>query len=102
MTLKNHRAGLLYRKAAGQIRELCKSGAAKLQTSVKAAFLSSFTIDPLVDFAVVEAAARSIELQSYIAPYGQFNQELLNPQSELYRASPQITFLLIEAESDGH
>jgi FkbH-like protein len=78
-----------------------KSGAAKLQTSVKAAFLSSFTIDPLVDFAVVEAAAHSIELQSYIAPYGQFNQELLNPQSELYRTSPQITFLLIEAESDA-
>jgi FkbH-like protein len=26
---------------------------------------------------------------------------LLNPQSELYRASPQITFLLIEAESDA-
>jgi len=90
---------LAYRKAAGQIRELLKSGAAKLQTSVKAAFLSSFTIDPLVDFAVVEAAAHSIELQPYIAPYGQFNQELLNPESELYRASPQITFLLIEAES---
>jgi FkbH-like protein len=72
-----------------------------LPTSVKAAFLSSFTIDPLVDFAVVEAAAHSIELQPYIAPYGQFNQELLNPQSELYRTSPQITFLLIEAESDA-
>jgi FkbH-like protein len=54
-----------------------------------------------VDFAIVEAAAHSIELQPYIAPYGQFNQELLNPQSELYRASPQITFLLIEAESDA-
>jgi FkbH-like protein len=92
---------LAYRKAAGQIRELLKSGAAKLQTNIKTAFLSSFTIDPLVDFAVVEAAARSIELQPYIAPYGQFNQELLNPQSELYRASPQITFLLIEAESDA-
>ena len=92
---------LAYRKAAGQIRELLKSGAAKLQTSVKTAFLSSFTIDPLVDFAVVEAAAHSIDLQSYIAPYGQFNQELLNPQSELYRSSPQITFLLIEAESDS-
>jgi predicted enzyme involved in methoxymalonyl-ACP biosynthesis len=92
---------LAYRKAAGQIRELLKSGAAKLQTGVKAAFLSSFTIDPLVDFAVVEAAAHSIELQPYIAPYGQFNQELLNPKSELYRASPQITFLLIEAESDA-
>jgi FkbH-like protein len=78
-----------------------KSGAAKLQTSVKAAFLSSFTIDPLVDFAIVEAAAHSIELQPYIAPYGQFNQELLNPQSELYHTSPQITFLLIEAESDA-
>jgi FkbH-like protein len=99
--IKGSNSWLAYRKAAGQIRDLLKSGAAKLPTSVKAAFLSSFTIDPLVDFAVVEAAAHSIELQSYIAPYGQFNQELLNPQSELYRASPQITFLLIEVESDS-
>jgi FkbH-like protein len=90
---------LAYRKAAGQIRELLKSGVAKLQISVKTAFLNSFTIDPLVDFAVVEAAARSIDLQPYIAPYGQFNQELLNPQSELYRVSPRLTFLLIEIES---
>ena len=76
--LEKSSSWLAYRKAAGQIRELFKSGAAKLQTSIKAAFISSFTIDPLVDFAVVEAAAHSIELQSYIAPYGQFNQELLN------------------------
>ncbi len=90
---------LAYRKAAGQLRELLKSGNAKLQTSIKTAFIGSFTIDPLIDFAVVEAAARSIELQPYVAPYGQYNQELLNPQSNLYRASPQITFLIIEAES---
>jgi FkbH-like protein len=91
---------LAYRKAAGQIRELFKSGAAKPQVSIKAAIVGSFTIEPLVDYAVVEAASRSIELQTYIAPYGQFNQELLNPQSELYLAKPQITFLLLEAESD--
>lgn len=90
-----------FRKAAIQIRELFKSGAAKPQISAKASFLSSFTIEPLVDYVIVEAAARSIELQPYIAPYGQFNQELLNPQSELYRTAPQITFLLLEAESDG-
>jgi FkbH-like protein len=90
-----------FRKAAGQIRELFKSAEAKPQISVKTAFLSSFTIEPLVDYAVVEAAARSIELQTYTAPYGQFNQELLNPQSELYRSKPQITFLLLEDGSDG-
>ncbi|MGA2094058.1 MAG: HAD-IIIC family phosphatase, partial [Sedimentisphaerales bacterium] len=91
---------LAYRKAAGQIRDLFKSGAAKPQVSTQAAFLSSFTIEPLVDYAIVEAAARSIELQTYIAPYGQFNQELLNPKSELYCTTPQITFLLLEAEPD--
>jgi FkbH-like protein len=92
---------LVHRKAAGQIRELFKSAAVKPQTSVKAAFVGSFTIEPLVDYTIVEAAARSIELQTYIAPYGQFNQELLNPQSELYRFTPQITFLLLETEPDA-
>jgi FkbH-like protein len=96
---KKSSSWLAYRKAAGQIRELLSSGAVKLQTNIKTAFISSFTIEPLVDFTAVVAASRSIEIQSYIAPYGQYNQELLNPQSELYRFSPQITFLLIEADA---
>jgi FkbH-like protein len=90
---------LAYRKAAGQIREFLKSGASELQTSIKVAFLSSFTVDPLVDFTVVEAADSSIGIQTYIAPYGQVSQEILNPESGLCRFAPDITILMAEADS---
>ena len=90
---------LAYRKAAGQIREFLKSGTAELQTSIKVAFLSSFTVDPLVDFTIVEAAACSIGLQTYIAPFGQISQEILNPASGLYHFTPDVTILAAEADS---
>ncbi|MGB7582848.1 MAG: HAD-IIIC family phosphatase, partial [Sedimentisphaerales bacterium] len=62
------------------------------------AFVSSYTADPLAYYVQVFSAQNDLAVNQYIAPYGQFNQELLNPQSELYRASPQLTFLLIEIE----
>jgi FkbH-like protein len=75
------------------------SGEAKLQTKIKVAFLSSFTVEPLVDFTIVEAADSSIGLQTYIAPYGQVSQEILNRDSALYSFTPDVTVLAAEADS---
>ncbi len=52
-----------------------------------------------MDFTIVEAADCSIGLQTYIAPYGQVSQEILNPESGLYRFAPDITILAAEADS---
>jgi len=88
---------LAYRRAHSKIDELCDS--ADLGDKVKIAFLSSFTIEPLVDFAAVESAAEGIILDKYVAGYGQFNQQLLDPSSGLYEFSPEITFLMVEFDS---
>ena len=69
-----------------------------MKANLKTAFISSFTVDPLVDFTVVEAADCSVGLQSYIAPYGQISQEILNLQSGLYAFTPDVTVLIAEAD----
>ena len=66
---------------------------------MKIAFLSSFTIEPLIDFVVVESTVKDIMLDTYIGGYGQFNQQILDPSSGLYGFSPEITFLIIEFDS---
>lgn len=88
---------LACRKAARRIVELCQSGH-RFPATLKTAFVSSFTIEPLADFVMVEAAACSIGLETYLAPYGQISQELLNPQSGLYAFAPDLTILIAEAD----
>lgn len=92
-------AWLAYRRAASQIRAAVKSGSVTFRADLKTAFVGSFTLDPLVDFTVVESAACSIGLETYIAPYGQFTQEILNPDSGLYTFAPQVTIAMVQAES---
>lgn len=90
---------LAYRRAAGQIKGRLSSDGTAWPTRVKAAFVGSFTVEPLVDFALVEAAACGIGLESYQAPYGQVSREILDPGSGLYAFAPQITVLMAEADS---
>lgn len=87
---------LAYRRAAAGIADVYTSGSAEPRTEIKAAFLSSFTIDPLVDYVVVESAALDIRVDTYIGGYGQFNQQILDPDSELYKFAPDITVLMAE------
>lgn len=89
---------LAARKVAEQIRNLHKSEK-NLLPVVKAALLSSFTAEPLADFAVIEAARQNVYLDLYSGGYGQFNQEILSSDSGLYQHAPEITFLLLEPQA---
>ncbi|MGA2677719.1 MAG: HAD-IIIC family phosphatase [Sedimentisphaerales bacterium] len=99
--LKGDEGWLVIRRAAKTIQDALRQKMREFKHQADIAFVSSYTADPLADYVQVFSAQNDLAINQYIAPYGQFNQELLNPQSELYRASPQITFLLIEAESDA-
>lgn len=90
---------LANRQAAQKIEVAFGSQQAEPRIKVKVAFLSSFTVEPLVDFAVVEAAAQGIWLDAYVGRYGQFNQEILNPSSGLYAFSPEIIILAAEFDT---
>ncbi len=90
---------LAYRRVAERIRQAVLNKAVENGHKLKIAFLSSYTIDPLIDFLIVKSAENNICLDIYKSDFGQINQEILNPQSGLYKADPDITVLAAEAIS---
>tara|TARA_Y100000590_G_scaffold463122_1_gene629066 strand:- start:29736 stop:31457 length:1722 start_codon:yes stop_codon:yes gene_type:complete len=68
----------------------------KFDKKTKVAILSSFTLNGLNEILHVKCSEIGIRYHSYIAGYNQYNQELLNSKSELYKFSPDITFLILD------
>ncbi|MGB3223695.1 MAG: HAD-IIIC family phosphatase [Desulforhopalus sp.] len=66
--------------------------------SVKVAVLGSFTLDFIAEGLKLAFASLGFKADIYIAPYGQFYQEVLNPESELFKFSPDIIFLAVNPE----
>jgi len=64
--------------------------------NVKIAILSSFTINGLDECLKVKSAELNIRYSSFIAGYDQYNQEILDSNSSLYKFNPDITFLIID------
>ena len=63
---------------------------------LKVALLSSFTLNGLNEVLHVKCSDMGIRYQSYISGYNQYNQELLNPESDYYKFCPDITFLILD------
>ena len=63
--------------------------------TIRCAFVSSFTFDPVVPFIRIAALRNSIRIEPHVAPYGQFEQEFINPQSALYEHSPDVCLIAI-------
>ena len=70
-----------------------------LDKKIRIGILSSFTINGLKDILQVKSSERNISCSVYEAPYNQYSQEILNPNSSLYKFLPDITFLLIDTRS---
>ena len=66
---------------------------------IRIALLSSFTINGLSEILKVKSAERSISSIIYEAPYNQYSQEILNKKSDLYKFSPNITFLILDSRN---
>jgi FkbH-like protein len=64
----------------------------------RVALLGSFTLDPFVPVLRVEAARAGLWLDAYVAPYGQYLSELIDPASGLYRFRPNVTFLAVDSD----
>lgn len=65
----------------------------------RVAIVGSSTLQPLVSFLRVEGARAGFWLEVYLAPYGQYLQELLDPGSELYSFERHATFLMVGGEA---
>ncbi|MBA3258930.1 MAG: HAD-IIIC family phosphatase [Gemmatimonadales bacterium] len=68
----------------------------------RVAVLGSFTLEPFLSVLRVEGARAGLWIETYLAPYGQYLGELLDPASGLYRFRPHVTFLAIDGDVLWH
>ena len=66
---------------------------------IKIAILGSFTLNGLAETIQVKCSENNIGCLSYVSNYNQYNQDILNESSELYKFSPDITFLILDTQS---
>ena len=75
-------------QAAARALDRIPAGAVPDRLRARVALLGSFTLEPFVPVLRVEAARAGIWLDIYVAPYGQYLSELIDPTSGLYRFRP--------------
>lgn len=66
---------------------------------IKIAVLSSFTINGLEEILRVKCAEKNIECVTYVGGYNQYNQEILDQNSKLYKFNPDLCFLIIDTRN---
>lgn len=66
---------------------------------IRIALLGSFTLNGLAETIQVKCAEKKIQCTTYVGNYNQYNQEILNPTSSLYKFNPEISFLLIDTRT---
>lgn len=66
---------------------------------IKIGVLSSFTINGLAETIQVKCSDNNIECKYYVGGYDQYSQEIISENSELYKFSPDLVFLLLDIRS---
>ncbi len=64
---------------------------------LRIAILANHTLDPLKTLLAREIAALGLSAEVWVAPFGTYAQQILNPSSELHRFEPQVTILALSA-----
>lgn len=65
---------------------------------VRMAVLATCTTEVLRPFLIVEAARRGMKLNLWFGPFGQMEQQVLNPQSELFSFQPDVVWFMVALE----
>ncbi len=77
-------------------REMRKS---RLRADVRMAFAGNIVFDSLAEFAEAHLACHGMTASTYVAPFGQPTQQLLDPASALHRFKPNFVMLHFEPEA---
>jgi len=67
-----------------------------MKKKLRVAFLASSTINGFEETMRVKCFQKGIDCVTYVGDYNQYNQEILNQDSELYKFKPDITFLILD------
>jgi FkbH-like protein len=65
---------------------------------IRVALLSSFTIDPLAIYVDVKSRLAHLHPEIYVAPFNQYQQEILDKNSRLYAFKPDVIILAVQAD----
>ncbi len=63
---------------------------------ISVAILSSFTIKGLEDIFKVKCYENKISSKIYLSGYNQYQQEILNEESQLYKFKPDLIFIILD------
>ncbi len=66
------------------------------EKKIRIAFIGSFTLNGFEETIKVQCSEEKVNCITYNAPYNQFNQEILNENSGLYKFKPDLVFILID------
>jgi FkbH-like protein len=83
--------------AAAQLARRCLAQVGPLPRSAKVAVLGSYTTSQLAALLPVAAARTGVAAEVYECGYGQYQQEILDPSSGLYRFAPDVVVLAVHA-----
>ncbi|MGA9474571.1 MAG: hypothetical protein WBV36_19040, partial [Terriglobales bacterium] len=67
-------------------------------TKFKLAFLRSFTVEPVLPLLRAEAFAYGINLEIHVGDFNTYVQDIVDPQSSLYRFAPNAAILAVRVE----
>ena len=66
---------------------------------IRISILGGFTLNGLEETMRVKCDEKKIQCTTYVSGYNQYNQEILDEKSQLYKFSPDITFLIIDSRN---
>lgn len=75
-----------------------ESGAVPGLKPWKVSFLSSFTAEPIKPFVIVESACVELKCEPWFGPFNQFEQQVFDTQSDLYRQNSDVIVLALRLE----
>lgn len=76
--------------------KLIKTSAPPYFRKIRTAFLGSFTLRGLPEVFSVKAVFHNLLAETYLAPYDQMAQEIMNPDSGLYAFKPDLVYLITD------
>jgi FkbH-like protein len=71
----------------------------KFEKQIRIALLGSFTLNGMAETFSVKCSDANIGCTTYVSGYNQYNQEILDGNSSLYKFSPDISFLFLDSRS---
>ena len=69
------------------------------EKKIRIAILGGFTLNGLEETMRVKCDEKKIQCTTYVSGYNQYNQEIIDEKSQLYKFSPYITFLIIDCRN---